>query len=868
MPKQASIGPPSLSLKLIRRLCKQELVEELEGNLHEYHDGLNKKRFKTLKYWYQVFNYLRPSTLKATKLTTTLMFNFNPALTIRNLYRHKSTSLISILGFTFGLVATVFLYFYIHSELSYDSFHEDKDQIYRAARMSEINGTPYNIGVTSGPYARGLENDFPSDVYASTRAYPNDGLVTYGEKKFFEDQLLFVDENFFRFFSFPLQTGDSESVLDDLNAVVLSKQYVEKYFGEEDPIGKVIMVDNQFPFTVTGIMDDFPAKSHLEFDMVFPIALFDRFEWFNDWWNNGLITYVKVATPAQAERVKAQLPGFMDKYFGDDFEEAGRRIDLTLEPFNDVYFNYETRYDQVRHGNLNAIITLGIVAIAILFIACFNYVNLSIAQSFMRAKEVSVRKVLGVSRTRLILQFLGESLMILFFAILLSIGICQLLSPLFNSFFGLDVQLNWLDPNVLMFFAGLILLVIFTSGIYPALLTSSFKPVAVLKGGKLHAGKNVGLRKGLVIAQFTISIFLIIASLLISAQTNYLNTKDLGFNKEAVILIDLNNSQIRSSRETFKNTLLENANIQAVTGLSGEPGGFHDVTVFQLDGIEENNRMRTVFTDLDYLNVFDIDLVDGRNFSKEIITDASSTMIINESGLEQLGIPAAEAIGKKAVLPSYGNIERTIIGIAKDYHFNSLKDNIEPLAIIATTDNRSRRLAVKVNPENMNETLLFIDEAFTNLSPEFPMSYDFIDQSLARLYENEQKQGRVFSAFSGISILLACLGIFGLAAYSAQQRQKELGIRKVLGATARQIIGLISKQFLILVLIAAVVAAPAVWYFMDQWLGGFAYRIRLIDHWYVFILAGGAAILIALFTVTFKTYRAAVSDPTESIRNE
>jgi putative ABC transport system permease protein len=486
----------------------------------------------------------------------------------------------------------------------------------------------------------------------------------------------------------------------------------------------------------------------------------------------------------------------------------------------------------------------------------------------MRAKEVGIRKVLGVNKGRLIFQFLGESLMVLFFSILLSIGICELLNPLFNSYFGLDVQLNWFDQNVLLFFAVLALTIVLTSGVYPAALISSFMPVAVLKGGKLNAGKNVGLRKGLVISQFAISIFLIIASLLISAQTEFLNSKDLGFNKEATVLVDLNNSKVRSERETLKNALLENSNIRSVTGLSGEPGGFHDVTVFQAEGVDGNHRMRTVFTDLDYLNVFDIELNHGRNFSKEIATDAAGAMIINESGLAELGISAEEAMGKRVVLPSYGNAERTIIGVVKDYHFNSLRDEIEPLAIIATTSNRSRRMAIKINPENINETLLYIDESYTKISPEFPMSYDFIDESLERLYENERKQGRVFTAFSGISIFLACLGIYGLAAYSAQQRQKELGIRKVLGATARQIIGLISTQFVVLVLIAAFVAAPAVWYFMDQWLGGFAYRISLMENWYVFLLAGFVAILIAIFTVAFKTYRAAVSDPTESIRNE
>ena len=796
------------------------------------------------------------------------MFYFNPILTLRNLYRHKSTSFISIFGFTFGLVASIFLYFYISSELTYDNFHVDKDQIYRVARQSEINGSPYAIGVTSGPYAKGLINDFPADINAVTRAQFETGLVAFEDKRFFEEKMLFADPNFFEFFSFPLQTGDKSTILANNNSVVLSKEIATKYFGETNPIGKILEVDNEYEFIVTGIMDNAPSKSQMDFNMVFSLQLYDRFEWFSDWWNNSLITYVKVNTPQQAAKLNGLFPGFMDKYFGADFERSGRVIDLKLEPFNDVYFNNKTRYDELLHGNLNAVITLAIVAIAILFIACFNYVNLSIAQSFMRAKEVGVRKVLGVAKSRLIVQFLSESLLILIFSILLSIGLCQLLNPLFNSYFGLEVTLNWLDANGLSFFGVLILLVLLTSGVYPAILISSFKPVSVLKGGKLSSGKNVGLRKGLVVTQFAISIFLIAASVLISAQTDFMNTKDLGFNKEATVLINLNNSDIRTNRELFKDRLLENSNVLGVTGLSGEPGGFHDVTVLQVDGIENHSRLRTVFTDIDYLNVFELEVLHGRNFSSEITTDAGGTMLINERGLEELGVSAEEVLGKRAVLPSYGDSERTIIGVVKDYHFTSLKDQIEPLAIISTTANRSRRFAVRVNSEQINETLLDIDAKYTALSPDFPLSYDFIDQSLARLYENEEKQGRVFIAFSGISILLACLGIFGLAAYAAQQRQKELGIRKVLGATARQIIGLISKQFMILVLIASVVAIPTIWYFMEQWLSAFAYRIELVNHWYTFLLSGLAAMLIALLTVTFKTYKAAVSDPTESIRNE
>ncbi len=862
-----STNPPKFSLKLIRWFCKDELVEELQGDLEEYYAITRQNVFKGLKYWYQVFNYLRPSTLKSFKNSNTgAMFIFNPILTLRNLYRHISTSIISLFGFTMGLVATIFLYFYIYSEVTTDRFHQDVDQIYRVLRVSEMNGTPYRIGVTSVPYANALISDYPSDVMATTRAVPENGLVAVDEKRFMEDDLLFADKNFFQFFSYPLAVGNEETVLATANSAVLTKSASKKYFGDENPVGKIIVVDNEYEFIVSGVLDEIPGNTHLDFSIVLSIELLERFEWFDGWWNNSLNTYVKIPTTQQATNLNSKLDQFMDKYMGEDFKKSGNRVGLELEPLADIYFNNQTRYDFAKHGSFSSILTLGAVAIAILFIACFNYVNLSIAQSFMRAKEVGVRKVLGGSKWRLILQFLSESLMILFFSILISVGICELLTPAFNSFFGLDVTLNWMDSNVLLFFFSLTVVILLSSGVYPAILLSSFKSVSILKGSKLTSGKNVGLRKALVVTQFSISIFLIVASMLISVQTNYLHSKDLGFDKDAIVLIDLNNSEIRSQREQFKDRLLANANVMGATMVSGEPGGFHDASSFNVTGVSESHRMRTLFTDTDFFNVLGIDIVAGRNFSSEITSDQEHAVILNERSVLELGLNPEDVVGRKVTMPGWDIHNAPVIGVAADYHFSTLKDEIEPLAILS--GGFQRKLAVKINMAKVKDGLLFIDKTFAELAPGFPMSYEFLDDSLKALYEKEQQQAKVFSAFSALSILLACLGIFGLAAYASQQRQKELGIRKVLGATAQQIIGLISKEFVWLVFVASLIAIPVVWYFIRKWLGGYAYRIEVIDHWYTFAIGGITTVLIALITVSVKTYRAAISDPTESIRNE
>ncbi len=794
------------------------------------------------------------------------MFIFNPILTFRNLYRHKSASLISIFGFTLGLVATFFLYFYIFSEVTTDQFHSNKDHIYRLLRTSELNGTPYNIGVTSVPYSKALLNDYPEDIQSVVRVVPDGGLISVGEKRFVENKILFVDDNFFEFFSYPLKVGDKSSVLSTANSVVLTKESAKKYFGDEDPIGKLLEVDNEYEFIVSGVMDEIPANTHLEFSMVFSIKLLEGFEWFDGWWNNNLHTYVHIPTAEQAERVGGQLDDFMDKYMGDDFRASGNRVGLILEPLEEIYFNDDTRYDTVRHGNFSSIITLGIVSIAILFIACFNYVNLSIAQSFMRAKEVGVRKVLGGSKMRLVFQFLTESLLILCFSIVLSVGVCELFRSAFNFFFGLEVVLNWFDSNVILFIAILMLVVLITSGVYPALLLSSFKSISILRGSRLSSGKNVGLRKSLVVIQFAISIFLIVASILINVQTNFLNAKDLGFNKEAIVMVDLDNTVIRSNREQFKDRLAANSNILGVSAMSGEPGGFHDASTFQITGIDLSKRMRTLFTDTKYFDLMGIEIVAGRAFSEEIASDEQFAVILNEKAVSELGVAPEDVLGRKATMPGWDIANVPIVGIASDYHFISLRDEIEPLAILC--GGFHRELAIKINMQDAKEQLLFIDQTFSEIAPGFPMSYQFLDDRLGDLYEKEAQQVRIFSAFSGLSIFLACLGIFGLAAYAAQQRQKELGIRKVLGATAEQLIGLISREFIILVIIATLIAVPVGWYFIHHWLGGFAYRIEILDYWYVFIAGGVVTVFIALVTVSFKTYRAAVSDPTESIRNE
>lgn len=793
------------------------------------------------------------------------MLIFSPKIAFRNLLRHKSTTFISLAGFVVGLLSVIFLYFYIENEVNYDAFHVDKNEIYRVKRIGSINGGNYDIGVTSAPFAEGLLNDYPVAIKSVLRAYPEECLVTIEDRQFQEDDVIFADSNFFEFFSYPLSYGNPETVLDEVNSVVISSEIARKYYGDSNPIGQTLIIENEYSFIVTGILDKFPNKSHLSFDMVFSIAIFNSEDWFHGWWNNGLITYAKVDSQQEAEHLNDLLPQFMDKYFGEDFKQSGNKIGLALEPLSALYFNKDTRYDKVNHGNKNNIIILAFVAIAILFIACFNYINLSIAQSYKRAKEVGIRKVLGAHRSRLVLQFLGESILIMLFSSALSILFSEVLLAKFNDYFGLKVIFNWFNSLVVYFFISLFLVTILTSGLYPALLLSSFKPIRVLKGGTVSLGKNLIVRKGLVIAQFSISIFLIIATILITAQINFMKSKSLGYDQNSILIINNNNGEIREKREVFKEAIKELPNVTLVGSSSGAPGGYHDGTTLQIAGIDHNIKVRTVFADTEYLKIFNIPVVAGRGFDSELSSEMGYAMMINEKALSDLGVTAENVIGKKTKVPGW-DMERTIVGVYKDYHFLDLKNQIEPQAIMM--GDFHRRYIIKMGNHNISETVHEIESLFKSLSPNYPMSYWFQDEQLARHYIEEEKQAKVFIWFALVSIFLACLGIFGLASYSAQQRQKELSIRKVLGASIQQIIGLISKEFMILVALSSVVSTPLCWLFMNHWLADFAYRINLGSNWMVFIIGGIIAFLVAFITISLKAFKTALANPVESLRNE
>lgn len=784
-------------------------------------------------------------------------------IAVRNLFKHKLYSFINIFGLSIGITCCLLIFLFVKHELSFNDFQQNSENIFRLVRVANDGKVIRDIGITSAPFAPALLNDYPFDIKDAVRVFPNDGLVSYGEKSFREKRFYLADHNFFEIFSFPLLSGNGSSVLKNPNDVVISESMARKYFGDKDPTGKTLMVDKSYSFKVTGIFKNIPENSHLKFDFIASIKFFEAFDSFNEWWNNSLVTYVVLSNPSVKEFLEPKLSAFMNKYFGDHFKTTGMPMELKLEPFEKIYFNNETQFDPLLHGDKNNIYIFSGIGLFILAIACINFMNLATARSAERRKEVGLRKVIGANRRNLIIQFIGESIILTSVSVLISLLLAELSLPIFNSLTELKLKFPYslsVFPAVLI---SITLIVGVISGSYPAVFLSSLQPVSILKGRINKSGRSIQLRKLLVVLQFSLSILLIVSTLIIKEQMNFLSEKKLGFDKEQVLFFNLDNRELRESAEILRDELIRQPFVVSASAMTGLPGGYHDNYAYKAEGEHNFTRMRNVFTDFGYLSTLGLKLKTGRNFSKEFSTDKYS-VILNEKSVKTFGWEIDEALGKRILINLLDSTYRTVIGVVEDYHFISLKQKIEPLVIAAVPDYRV--IAVKIKPGNLPGYIKEIENIYSRFSPGYPFEYQFLDDSFNQLYTSEKKQEDIFSLFSFLAIFISCLGLFGLASFSAEQRIKEIGIRKVLGATVPEIFVLISTQFLKLVVVANVIAWPFAYFLMDKWLEDFEYRIN-IALW-TFIIAGISALMIAVITVSYQAIKAATANPVKSLRYE
>jgi putative ABC transport system permease protein len=794
------------------------------------------------------------------------MFKYNLISTIRHLLKRPFFLFINVSGLTLGVLISTILSVYVYDELSVDSGLAKSEDTYRLLRKSSRNGESYRIGVTSAPFAPAIASDYPQDIVAALRVLPSDGLVTItNDSHFNEDKFFLADSNFFAFFQYEFVYGDESTAFAQPQSVVLTEEIATQYFGDENPLNKTIKLDQSFEFTVTGVIKKSTHKSQLDFNMISTIDVLHNFNFFNEWWSNGLITYLQLNPTTEVHSFEAGLPLFMDKHFGEDFKESGLRTDLTLQAFEEVYFGNDVQYDQYKHGNLDTVYLFLVVGLFIVMIACINFMNISTALASMRAKEVGVKKIMGSNKAQLMAQYLLESLIICSASVLLGFMLVEILLPSFNSIYGLHLTIDWLDIRVIGYGFAIIGFLVLVSGIYPAFLLSSFQPLKVLKGQASSGSQSANwVRKGLVVFQFACSIILLITTAVIWQQMNFVMNKPLGFDKSHVVMIRNNNRDMQSNLDLFVDRVAQVSGVKSVAKIGGEPGGFHDTMNFKIEGEDETVRMRTTFSDAMYLQCFGIELASGRFFHKDSELDRASAMVINETSAKILGHTNESVLGLRIQNLYTDSTYREVVGVVKDYNFSSLKREMEPLAI-APSD-YINKVAIKLDARDISSTLSGIQGVYEGMVDIYPYEYKFLDQRIGDLYAEEQTQQQIFMLFSLISILIGSLGIFGLATFTASQRAREISIRKVLGATVFNISYMLGNQFVKLVLIANVVAWPLAWYFMDGWLSGFAYSISLGLS--SFIIALMIALIIAIVTVSYQSIKAGLVNPATTLRNE
>ncbi|MEI9807065.1 MAG: ABC transporter permease [Bacteroidota bacterium] len=780
----------------------------------------------------------------------------------RNLMKNKVFSFINILGLTIGITVCMMIFLFIMNEFSFDTFHKQKKNIYRV--MRGYDATKNRVAYLSGPYATALLNDFPGEIKKAVRVMPSNGLVSFNNISFNEKKLYIADADFFTLFSFPLVKGDPATALKDPASVVLTETTARKYFGKQDPMGKVIEMDKGRQLKVTGIAKDVPSNSHLDFDLVMPLSNYFNAEWFNVWMNNNNFTYVLLDEHTNKAQVEKRFPQFMDKYLAKDMARIGAHFDIALTPLTDIYFEPTTAFDNVKHGDKKVVYIFLSIAAFILLIACINFMNLSTIRAVERSKEVGLRKVMGALRNHLVWQFIGESLLLTLISCVLSVGLLQLLMPVYSQLLGYELTVSWNAALIWLFLAAVILVVGFLAGSYPAFFLSAFSPIQALKG-KLRLGKGGSLfRQGLVVVQFSISVLLIIGTIIITNQMKYVKEKELGYNKEHSIIVPIDNNELYDHRVTFKNELEAKGNIVSVSLMSGEPGGFFDMHTFEAEGQAGVWKSRTEFADFEYVKTLGLKMIAGRDFSPQYATDTTDAVLINRTAAVNLGFTPEQAIGKWLKNTNRDQTKRKVIGVVEDFNFLSLKEKMDALVISPSED---RRVAViKIKPGNIPAALATVKEIYSKVAPAYPFEYNFLDQKFDTLYKADIRQQTILGIFSGLAIFIACLGLFGLASFTAAKRTKEIGVRKVLGSSTQNIVMLLSKDLLRPVLIAALIAIPAGYYAMNNWLQNFAYRTPL--HWWIFAAAAAVTLGIALFTVGLKAMRAAVVNPVKSLRTE
>lgn len=864
--------PPRLARRFLRWYCREDLLDEVEGDLQElFERRVREQRIwkARLLYCLNILMFLHPDYIRKRKYyptNHTAMFKNYLLVAIRNAFKHKFYATINVLGLAIGMTCCLLLFLYVSQELNYDAFHSKSDRIYRLVTDIKTPTETLNIGETSSPMAVYMKSDFP-EVENIVRLDEAQFLLQKDGQTFQEDNAMLADSTFFQVFSFNLLSGNPNTALEAPFSLVLTKSAATKYFGNEDPLGQRLILENEYDCTITGVMENVPENSSFDFDML--ISLSTRLEAVypqatEQWGNFMNVSYVLLAEQADPDALESKLPDFLSKYISEQDRSEGMDYTLHLEPLSDVYFSERGGF---KTGSMINVKIFAVIALFILLIACINFMNLATARATERAKEVGIRKVIGAVRRQLTTQFLFESILLSMVAVLIAVLLSELLLPIFNQLAGKQVAISVLNNgNHLAVFFISALIIGLLAGLYPALVLSRFGSAAILKGRFSSSRRGIVLRKLLVVTQFAISMVLIVGTLVIYVQLDYMQNQALGFKKDQMLVIDFQGDDAIDDRtETFKEQLLDIPGVVSASASSSVPSQTNSHAYSEIENPEGDMQASNVnlfYVDDDFLNQYQMKVAAGRFFSDAFSTD-SSAMIVNETLAKSYGYASPQdIIGKKF---SQWGVEGEIIGVVKDYHFRSLQQEIAPMTI-RMSPQFARYFTLTIQPDNLTNTLAELTDKWQDLAPQRPLDFFFVNESFDQLYRTEARFGQLFIYFASLAIFIACLGLLGLISYTVMQRTREIGVRKVLGATEQSIVRLLSADFLTLLLIAFVIATPIAWYTLQQWLSNFAYRTTI--PWWVFALAGLTATLIAMLTISFQAIKAAIANPVDSLRSE
>lgn len=804
-------------------------------------------------------------------------------IALRNMMRNKGYSIINILGLAVGIACTIVILLYVNDELSFDRFHEKGDRIYRMALDRQYPGRTRSYAMIPHSFSQAMKDELP-EIEEAVRVFYFQGgnlLINSEGRTYEESKAMWADSTFFDIFSIKLLQGNPQTALTNPNTVVITEATAKKYFGDKNPIGEVLdVVATDNDLVVTGVCENVPGNSHLVFDLLRSSTSLNFLENPN-FISFSAFTYFLLKEGVNPEQLEAKFPALVEKYaagqiqrqFSSSYQEyvqAGNGYTYFLQALPDIYLHSNLEAELRSPGSITRIYIFAIIAVFILLIAIINFMNLSTARSTERAKEVGIRKSLGSLRGQLISQFLTEAGLIAFIAMLIGLVLLNVLLPVFNDLSGKEFAFSQIvTPLNLLIYLAFCLIVGILAGAYPAVVLSGFDPISVLKGKLISTKHGILLRNGLVVFQFAISVILIISTIIVYNQLQYIRNKELGFNKEQLLSIQ-GAGFLQEQKEAFKEELLKLPEVKSVGGCNALPGGYFFGTSFRKEGENETSFGSGLVIDEDFISCLEMEVLEGRDFSDDF--NDSLSLIINQTAVNELQLE--DPVGQRLLSTTTNaqgediTTQFTIVGVVKDFHFQSLHQVISPVYFYHSTFNQgfNNLVSVRVNEGDLTSTIEKIETTWAKFLPAQPFRFSFLDNDLDELYQSEQVAQKVFGLFSLLAIFIACLGLLGLAAYITQQRTKEIGIRKVLGASFGNIMGLLSKDFLKLVAVALLFSAPVAWYAMHRWLENFAYSVGV--QWWTFLLAGGLALLIAFLTVGYQSVKAAVANPVRALKDE